>query len=83
MILKPRLFFLGRSKTNQDSTGKWPYLNQRAYLALVELMKELSERQEYLMVGITRGGEFHAIVWAQVKSIASTNELPEMRGLMN
>ena len=47
---------LRKSKTDQDSTGKWLYLSSRAHLALVEWMKELPEGQEYLMVGIDRGG---------------------------
>ena len=47
---------LRKSKTDQDSTGKWLHLSPRAHLALVEWMKELSEGQEYLMVGIDRGG---------------------------
>ena len=47
---------LRKSKTDQDSTGKWLHLSQRAHLALVEWMKELPEGQEYLMVGIGRGG---------------------------
>ena len=46
---------LRKSKTDQDSTGKWLHLSQRAHLALVEWMKELPEGQEYLMVGIDRG----------------------------
>jgi site-specific recombinase XerD len=46
---------LRKSKTDQDSTGKWLYLSQRAHLALVEWMKELPEGQEYLIVGIDRG----------------------------
>ena len=47
---------LRKSKTDQDSTGKWLHLSQRAHQALVEWMKELPEGQEYLMVGIDRGG---------------------------
>ena len=47
---------LRKSKTDQDSTGKWLHLSQRAHLALVEWMKELPEGQECLMVGIDRGG---------------------------
>jgi len=47
---------LRKSKTDQDSTGKWLYLSPRAHLALMEWMKELPEVQEYLMVGIDRGG---------------------------
>ena len=46
---------LRKSKTDQDSTGKWLHLSQRAHLALVEWVKELPEGQEYLMVGIDRG----------------------------
>jgi integrase len=47
---------LRKSKTDQDSTGKWLHLSQRAHLALAKWMKELPEGQEYLMVGIDRGG---------------------------
>ena len=47
---------LRKSKTDQDSTGKWLYLSQRAHQALVEWMKKLPEGHEYLMVGIDRGG---------------------------
>jgi integrase len=47
---------LRKSKTDQDSTGKWLHLSQRAHLALLEWMKELPEGREYLMVGIDRGG---------------------------
>ena len=49
--------FLRKSKTDQDSTGKWLHLSQRAHLQLVEWMKALPEGQEYLMVGIGRGGK--------------------------
>ena len=48
---------LRKSKIDQDSTGKWLHLSQRAHLALVEWMKELPEGQEYLMVGIDRRGK--------------------------
>lgn len=47
---------LRKSKTDQDSTGKWLHISQRAHQALVEWMKKLPEEQEYLMVGIDRGG---------------------------
>jgi site-specific recombinase XerD len=47
---------LRKSKTDQDATGKWLHLSQRAYLALIEWMKELPKGQEYLIVGIDRGG---------------------------
>lgn len=48
---------LRKSKTDQDSTGKWLHLSQRAYQALMDWMKELPKEQEYLMVGIDRGGQ--------------------------
>ena len=47
---------LRKSKTDQYSTGKCLHLSPRAHLALMEWMKELPEGQEYLMVGIGRGG---------------------------
>ena len=47
---------LRKSKTDQDSTGKWLHLSQRAHQALLEWIKKLPEGQEYLMVGIDRGG---------------------------
>ena len=47
---------LRKSKTDQDSTGKWLHLSQRAHLALLEWMKKLPEGQTYLIVGIDRGG---------------------------
>ena len=47
---------LRKRKTDQDSTGKWLHLSQRAHQALVDWMKGLPEGQEYLMVGIDRGG---------------------------
>ena len=45
---------LRKSKTDQDSTGKWLHLSQRAHLALVEWMKELPEGQEMLYCGLNR-----------------------------
>ena len=47
---------LRKSKTDQDSTGKWLHLSQRVHKALMEWMNKLPEGQEYLMVGIDRGG---------------------------
>ena len=47
---------LRKSKTDQESAGKWLHLSQRAHLALAEWVKELPEGQEYLIVGIGRGG---------------------------
>jgi integrase len=46
---------LRKSKTDQDSIGKWLHLSQRAHLALMEWIKELPEGQENLIVGIDRG----------------------------
>ena len=62
---------LRKSKTDQDSTGKWLHLSQRAHQALVEWMKELPEGQEYLMVGIDRGGRisFNNLASGQVNRI--------------
>lgn len=45
---------LRKSKTDQDSTGKWLYLSQRAHLALMEWMKVLPEEQEILFCGLKR-----------------------------
>ncbi len=47
---------LRKSKTDQVSAGKWLHLSQRAHLALAEWVQELPEGQEYLIVGIGRGG---------------------------
>ena len=47
---------LRKSKTDQDSIGKWLHLSQRAHTALMEWIKKLPKEQEYLMVGIDRGG---------------------------
>ena len=55
--LKTSSILLRKSKTDQDSTGRWLHLSPRAHLALVEWMKELPEEQEYLIVGIYRGGK--------------------------
>ncbi len=45
---------LRKSKTDQDSTGKWLHLSQRAHLALVEWVKELPEGQKVLFCGLNR-----------------------------
>ena len=75
---------LRKSKTDQDSTGKWLYLSQRAHLALVEWMKELPEGQEYLIVGIDRGGRISRSslgsgqvnrIYKQIARNAGLNEL--------
>jgi len=46
---------LRKSKTDQDSMGKWLRLSQRAHLALIAWMKELPAGQEKLITGISRG----------------------------
>jgi len=43
---------LRKSKTDQDSTGKWLHLSQRAHLALSEWIKKLPEGQEMLYCGL-------------------------------
>jgi len=48
---------LRKSKTDQDSMGKWLYLSQRAHLALIAWMKELPEGQDMLITGILRSGD--------------------------
>ena len=50
------LILLRKSKTDQDSTGKWLHLSHRAHQALVEWMEHLPKGQEKLIVGIDRGG---------------------------
>ena len=56
--------FLRKSKTDQDSTGKWLHLSPRAHLALVEWMKELAEGQEMLFCGLNRALDFSANIGA-------------------
>lgn len=75
---------LRKSKTDQDSTGKWLHLSLRAHLALVEWMKVLPEGRKYLMVGIDPGGRIaHSSLGSgQVnriyKRIARNAELDEL-----
>jgi hypothetical protein len=45
---------LRKSKTDQDSIGKWLHLSQRARLALVERLKELPKHQDMLFCGLNR-----------------------------
>ena len=45
---------LRKSKTDQDATGKWLHLSQRAHIVLMEWMKELPEGQEILFCGLNR-----------------------------
>ena len=45
---------LRKSKTDQDSTGKWLHLSPRAHLALAEWIKKLPDGQEMLYCGLNR-----------------------------
>ena len=45
---------LRRSKTDQDSTGKWLHLRERTQIALAEWIKKLPEGQEMLFCGLNR-----------------------------
>lgn len=55
---------LRKSKTDQDSTGKWLHLSQKAHLALMEWVKELPENQEALFCGLNRSLDFSPNVGA-------------------
>ena len=61
---------LRKSKTDQDSMGRWLYLSQRAHLALIEWMKELPKDQEMLFCGLNRSLEIsHQIGAGQINRI--------------
>ena len=45
---------LRKSKTDQDSTGKWLHLSQRAHLALMEWLNKLPKEQELIFCGLNR-----------------------------
>jgi len=45
---------LRKSKTDQDSTGKWLHLSLKAHKALMEWMRELPKGQEMLFCGLNR-----------------------------
>lgn len=45
---------LRKSKTDQDSTGKWLHLSQNAHRALIAWMKHLPVNQEMLFCGLNR-----------------------------
>ena len=55
---------LRKSKTDQDSTGKWLHLSQRAHLALAEWIKKLPEGREMLFCGLNRALDFSANIGA-------------------
>jgi len=48
---------LRKSKTDQDSMGKWLRLSERAHLALIAWMKELPKGQDMLITGISPSGD--------------------------
>jgi len=52
--IKTSSILLRKSKTDQDSTGKWLHLSHRAHLALAKWMKELPKGQEMLFCGLNR-----------------------------
>ncbi len=45
---------LRKSKTDQDSKGKWLHLSQRAHTAVTAWIKQLPEKQEMLFCGLNR-----------------------------
>jgi site-specific recombinase XerD len=45
---------LRKSKTDQDSTGKWLHLGERTHKALAEWIKKLPEGHEMLFCGLNR-----------------------------
>ena len=45
---------LRKSKTDQDSNGKWLHLSQRAHTALMEWMKKLPKGQAMIFCGLNR-----------------------------
>ena len=55
---------LRKSKTDQDATGKWLHLSQRAHQALMEWMKEIPEGQELLFCGLNRALDFSTNIGA-------------------
>ena len=61
---------LRKSKTDQDSTGKWLHLSPRAHLALIGWMKELPKEQEILFCGLNRSLDIsHQIGAGQINRI--------------
>ena len=52
--LETSSILLRRSKTDQDSTGKWLHLSERTHIALANWMQKIPERQEMLFCGLNR-----------------------------
>lgn len=48
---------LRKSKTDQDSLGKWLHLSQRAKAALMDWVDQLPVGQEYIFCGLSRAGK--------------------------
>ena len=74
---------LRKSKTDQDSTGKWLHLNERTHIALAEWISKLPEGQEMLFCGLNRAldtspqigvGQINRI-YKKIASKAGLNEL--------
>jgi site-specific recombinase XerD len=64
---------LRKSKTDQESTGKWLHLSQRAHQALMEWMKEIPKGQEVLFCGLNRALELSLKIGAgQINRIYKT-----------
>jgi site-specific recombinase XerD len=62
--LETSSILLRKSKTDQDSTGKWLHLSPRAHLALAEWIKKLPKGQEMLFCGLNRALDFSANIGA-------------------
>ena len=55
---------LRKSKTDQDSAGKWLHLTQRAHWALAQWIKHLPEGQQILFCGLNRSLDFSSKIGA-------------------
>ena len=55
---------LRRSKTDQESMGKWLHLSTRTHQALMEWMRKLPEDQEMLFCGLNRALDFNTNIGA-------------------
>jgi integrase len=52
--LETSSILLRRSKTDQDSTGKWLHLSERTQIALAHWMQKIPEGQEMIFCGLNR-----------------------------
>jgi len=62
--LETSSILLRKSKTDQDSTGRWLHLSQRTHIELMKWIKELSIKQEMLFCGINRGSDISSQIGA-------------------